>query len=410
MKHILQQDVRWYGIFRRSSPVHLYLLQFTTFTYMLYRLISRDYRVYGLIPEKMFDYQREFIIELYPIPLTYFTSFQWIYAIFPRPSYEFIGYIQYSIILMCICGIIGIYPRIMAIVTLFAGLHLSGMMHATNSETDGETLILCSLLILSLVPNAYLYTLWHRDNIHTRNEHYHWPIFLFFVVVGSFYTISGINKIIEVGPHWPFVLRLDNLAIYGIEQSLFASSRYVNPWFSNLLSSPILSVLSGIIAFIGEIGFISILFLPRYRLFFVSSMIALHISILLMTGINFVGSSLLLMMCFDWNALFRRLYITTCIKLPETTRLVEICTKYCMYNSVIISSETTEEDIKEKSFITVIDDYGEVYTNFAAIDQIMVRVPIFWPISLINRIPGMIFVCSMLFQRHVITNNMHSNR
>jgi hypothetical protein len=139
-------------------------------------------------------------------------------------------------------------------------------------------------------------------------------------------------------------------------------------------------------------------------------MIALHISILLMTGINFMGSSLLLVLCFDWNALFRRLYITTYIQSPEMTRMIKICIRYCLYNAVIISSDINEEQIKGKSFITVTDEYGERYTDFAAIDQIMVRVPIFWPISLINRIPGMIFVCSTLFQRHFIKKNEHSNR
>ena len=56
----------------------------------------------------------------------------------------------------------------------------------------------------------------------------------------------------------------------------------------------------------------------------------------------------------------------TAMKSPEITRIIKIYIRYCMYNSVIISSEVHEEHTKRKSFITGTDEYIEKYTNFLA--------------------------------------------
>ena len=70
------REVRFFGILRGSPPLHFYLIQFVGFAYLLYRFLSRDYTVYGYLSPDMFNFPRTFGMELWPIPLLHFTTFQ----------------------------------------------------------------------------------------------------------------------------------------------------------------------------------------------------------------------------------------------------------------------------------------------------------------------------------------------
>ena len=124
-----------------------------------------------------------------------------------------------------------------------------------------------------------------------------WPIYLLIFLIGSYYSMSGLNKIIDCGFNWPFKLHLENQAFKSIEESIFLFSRYSSPYIASIIDFKFWSPFLGFLTFVGEFFFITILWFPRYRFYFVISMILLHFFVFFLTGINFTGNSILLLVC-----------------------------------------------------------------------------------------------------------------
>ncbi|WP_187329337.1 thiol-disulfide oxidoreductase DCC family protein [Halomicronema hongdechloris] len=334
--------------------------------------------------------------------MSYFTTFQFIYQFFPRPNENIILLIQVAIIVSCIFGILGVHPKACALIAFLFSTHLTGMVQITNAEIDGGTIALCSLLILALSPRESFYGLANGYSLTQRNSRYHWPIFLLFFVIGSFYTSAGINKIIDIGIHWPFVLHLDHLAEVGIENSIFLSSRYVSPSVSSFHLSYPLSVIAGVVALIGELFFVTIVFLPRYRLFFVASMSLMHCLVFLTAGINFVGSSILLFLCLDWNSLLRRVtiyYDDQCLFCSRTVFGLKKLDWFHRLETVPISDDVPHSlDMRRLELeMGLKDENGEVYYGADAFEQVASRLPVLYPLAILTKIPGIIFVSRYLY-------------
>lgn len=381
--YFLRHEFRFYRVLQPDHPFHAYLLQFLTFFYMAYRLASRNYTVYGLIPSELFTYPRMATNLQGKPPLIHFISFQFVYDFIPHPSPEIIAGLQFLGIFLCVLGIVGIFPRIAALITLFIAIHLTGFMQATNSEIEGGTVIMMALLILVLSPNMNFYRFGKPLNFHEKHPNYRWTIFLLMLTIGCFYTMSGFNKLVDVGPHWPFMLHLENLAVQCLERGLFLSQRSVFPEICVHFQSYPLSVISGWGTLIGEVGFISVLFLPRYRVFLVSTMVMLHILVYLFAGINFIGSSLILILCLDWNILVRHLKVTA-----NQSWL----NKWQQRLQNLDWFKLIEYETYENESLLGKDDIDEDYIGVEVWEQIFSRIPLLWILSLLMKIPGVYYI------------------
>jgi len=311
---------------------------------------------------------------------------------------------QYVIIACCTLGVLGILPKINAIISFLLALHITGMLQSSNSELDGGTLALCSMLILCISPRHCFYSIINGFNITRRHIDYHWPIFLLFLFVGAFYSYSGLNKIIDIGPQWPFTLHIDRLAMSSIEQSLFVANRYAVPFISSLHSSYALSVFGGLVTLIGEIGFIAGIWLPRYRLFFLGSMISLHILVFLMAGINFLGSSFLLLLCMDYNVLVRKANIYYDGNCKFCIRSLNKVKKFDWFNRLnlipIMELQENDNDLDIdylQKEMGLKDENGEIYYGADAFEQIFNRCILLIPISLLMKIPGIIYIARYIY-------------
>ncbi|MCZ6674811.1 MAG: hypothetical protein O7C75_17920 [Verrucomicrobia bacterium] len=400
-----RREVRWMGIFRDSPALHFYLMQAVVFSYMAFRLLSRSYEAYGNLPDEFFDFPRRYVVELWPIPAMYFTSFQFIYEVLPRPAPEVIFGLQLTAVGACLLGLAGIVPRFCAVVAFLIGTHLTGFIQATNADVDGGGLALCLLLVLALSPERSYYSLKNGWSLERRSVDYHWPVFLFWTVVGAFYTCSGLNKMIDVGPHWPFVLHLENLAQWAIEKSLFISSHYSQPLVASFHLSPHLSLFAGMVSFIGELGFITILFLPRYRLFFVLSMVGLHYLVLNLAGINFLGNSALLLLCVDWNALVRKIEIRYDEDEPFWQTWAPRIKRLDWFGRVSLKSRTNStglagfEPESIRGTCVAQDENGEIYAGIDVLEQVATRCPMLLLFSLAMKIPGLIYLIRPIMNR-----------
>jgi hypothetical protein len=406
-------EIRFMGVFRESPPFHFYLMQFVGFSYFLYRFASRNYTVYGFLPPDMFNYPRISTFGMWPIPLSYFTSFQFIYTVIPRPTPEIIFGLQWIIIISCCLGLFGLFPKWNALVSFLFGLHLTGLMQASNAELDGGTLALSLMFILALSPAKNFYGFKNGFLLTKRSIDYHWPIFLLFLLVGSFYTGSGMKKIIDIGPHWPFVLHLENLAAVGIERSLFLSSRFVNPFLASLQLSYFLSIFAGLITLVGELFFISVLFLPRYRYFFVFSMIALHILVFVMAGINFIGNSLILLLCLDWNIIIRKADVYYRDDGSFCSRLLPWVKRFDWFRQInlipVSDLKLTEPKIDFKILkpgMGLRDENGELYYGIDALEQFSARCPLLFPFNVLMKLPGIIYIARYIHNVTLINKSL----
>jgi len=302
--------IEWYSPFDRDYSYHFRLIQLVAFLYAFYRLMSRDYSVYGFLDDSFYTYPR-WITNLYPVSGAYIFTFQFLHDLgLPRLGQSGLNILQLSGILFSVGGLLGILPRFCAWALLAVLVYLTGLIQATNAEIDGGTLCLVALFCVAVSEKGspYAFSKKVKTPIWEQSPKYRWPVFLFFMLVSAFYVMAGINKLVDVGPQFPFVLHLENLATKGIENSIFASSRYVHPVIVQIMTNPILSYPSGLMTLIAEVGFCAILFLPNWRWFFVGSMIGLHVLVFMTAGINFLGSIAILLLCLDWNRILTKFF------------------------------------------------------------------------------------------------------
>jgi len=399
-----KSEYRQFPILSSSPALHFYLLQFVSFGYILFRFLSRNYTVYGLIPKELFNYPRSNFLELWPTPILEWTTFQFIYEFIDRPDAEGIFIIQLFVISFAILGLIGLFPKLSAIICFTLASHVTGMVQSSNAEIDGGTLALVALLVLAISPRSAFYRI-NKFTPSERSPNYQWPIFILFLLVGYYYSFAGINKIIDVGPHWPFVLNLENLALRGIENSLFISNRYVNPAISSLHLSPLFSDVAGVFTLIGELFFICILFIPRSRLFLVFTMISLHVLVYLMAGINFIGSSFILLLCFDYNIIMRNIEVyydgncAFCIKWLSRIKRVDNLNRIHITSS--LNQGQIPQEIDQIRLLTEMgakDENGEIYYGADAFEQVFARIPVLIPIAILLKVPGVILIARYIYK------------
>lgn len=310
--------VRPFRAFRKRPAFHFYLLQFTAFAYFAYRYASRPFQSYGLLPEDAFVFPRKDVFILWGnLPPAFFTTFQFIYWLIPRPGPGAIDLMQLTIVLSCLAGMLGLWPRTAARLAFLLGLHLVGFMQASNAETEGGEVALVAMLILSLSAKEAFYSHSHGFHPGRRAVENHWPLFLLMGMVGAFYFTSGLNKLVDIGPLWPFQLHLDRGAAASLRDSVFLTARYSHPFFlKSFAGHPVLSAVGGMATLLAELAAGLLLVVPTVRIYCVLTLIAMHLFVYGCFGINFLGSSVILLLCFDWN----RVYVFFRWKLRSTQR------------------------------------------------------------------------------------------
>ena len=402
LTHYSNREWRPFGAFADSPPLHFYLLQFVGFAYMAYRFASRDYTVYGYLPDELFTYPRTIFVEIWPFPIMHYTSFQFIYDWISRPSPQTIELLQWIVIFACLCGLVGLLPRLAAWTAFLIGTHITGFIQATNADMDGGTLALLALLVLGLSPSTAHYGWRNGYSLRKRSVVFHWPIFLLLFFVGTFYTMAGLNKIVDVGPHWALILDLDTLAYRCLYGGMFADSRYMVPAICEWMTLRPLALFSAMVTQIGEAGFVSVLWFPRYRLFFAFTAIAMHFFVYTTAGINFLGSSAILILVLDWNAFARRIDVYYEGTSSYIVRRLRRLQRFDWFGRIRVGPASMETGAPECSnVLVVIDENGEVYYGADAFEQLAAKVPLYYSYYLLMQIPGLIYLARYRHEKHL---------
>ena len=283
-----------------SLPTQLHALQFVTFLYAFYRLISREYFFISM-------YDMEVVRGLFSNPLTFKSIFNltFLYQFFSVPDVQTVMLLQNMGIMLSILGILGVFPRISGLLLFIFFTHFSGLMNGKNLELDSVYLLNFGLVVLSLSERKSLYSLLSRNVQNEACLKYEWPVVLFLILTTSYYSMAGFNKLIDYGIFWNTDLNLENLSKYCIQNSTVIFTIQSNSKYCSILSIPYLSNLFTWIVFVAEASFIIILWYPGLALFYVVVLSVLHILFYYTAGVSFLGNVFMLIVCLDWNAHIR---------------------------------------------------------------------------------------------------------
>ena len=291
--------------FKEDYPLNFYVIQLVSFLYMAYRFASRDYSIYGMLTSEYFDYPRKFIFEIWPIPLLEITTFQFVYKIYDFRSAELILSFQAVLVFCSLLGALGIKPKVNAIICFLLGIHVTGLSMSSNADMDAGCLIFMTMAIFTLLPKESFYRLNSPLNLNQKKWYYGWPVFFFIMMISAYYFTTGLNKIVDEGILMPFNLHLEYMA----ESKLYNSLTFSHRWneqssLALLISYPVFSIIGGFVTIYGELGFILALYSKFFRYSCALSMIVFHVIVFFSTGINFLGNSIMLLLCFNYNSIY----------------------------------------------------------------------------------------------------------
>ena len=142
---------------KQSFVFQGYIIQFLIFSYSIFRYLSRSYESYGFLNDQSFSYPRWWLADLYPLPISHFSTFQFIYDFFPRLNPDNLMYIQYLIVVFSIFGLLGILPRLSAFVSFILATHLEGILISSDAEISGGTCLFACLILIVLCKKNSLY-------------------------------------------------------------------------------------------------------------------------------------------------------------------------------------------------------------------------------------------------------------
>jgi hypothetical protein len=289
-----------------NSHLHINVLVRVVLIYVAYRIISRPAIQYGLLGASDASWPRP-VTSFYPVEFSQAVGFPFIQQFF-WPTPEIIAVVQLAGVAAAIFGAIGLHPRVMILVVFLSLSYTTWMMQTTNAEIDGGTLVLALTLWFTFFSSRSLGFLgnfpWssgsQNHKVH-RTKASAEGLLGSQLIIGSFYFLSGINKLVDVGFDFPIRLKLTNLASAREYEVVHESARLGNPLILQLVAeSEILSVAAGFVVVLSELLFLpSLLLFRSARAFSVTGLAALHVIVYLTAGINFLGNLVIILGALD---------------------------------------------------------------------------------------------------------------
>ena len=256
----------------------------TTYLYVIWRMLSRNYAVYSFTGDAYLNTGRLYLnLSQLPVKPYEIISLQFLHRFVPLPSYESIFNFQLLICLLCFIGLFKHRSRLIATIVFLSCSYFSGFVLMTNGEIEATEILLFALLTIVFINFG------KEINIPTYLVGFNW-------FVGFYYFSSGLNKLIDVGIDFIWTLNLDERRYVAALDSVDLSSRYAHKIFSEILIHPYLSDIFGLMTLVIEISFFLLFFNNKYSIFSLLGAILLHTSVLLMAGINFTGNTIFLIL------------------------------------------------------------------------------------------------------------------
>ena len=310
----------WLDARSEVPSFHMRALVRVVGAYSAYRIISRPAFQYGLLesehrnwPRPSTNFYPEEFYGVFGFP--YFLGLYW-------PSPEFIASLQLVGLMGALFLVFGLWPRYSALALFLTMSYTTWMMQISNAELDGGTLVLAlslwfvffnssalgfgrpTLRSASVVAAGGSGASLERGKLDSARN----SLLGAQIIVGTFYALSGINKLVDVGFDWPLRLRLPNQMLSQEYLVVHESARLgVSPLLHFFGSSEALSVIAGFTVLFAELLTLpALLLLRRARFLCVLVLAMLHIVVFLTVGINFLGNLFVLFAALDLSRGARR--------------------------------------------------------------------------------------------------------
>ncbi len=134
-------------------------------------------------------------------------------------------------------------------------------------------------------------------------------------------------------------------------------------------------------------------------------MIIMHILVFYTHAINFLGSSIILLLCFDWNIFYRNINLIYDDDCGFCKRSLRIVKKFDFFNHIKLTPShkvgKNEYGIDNERLMFemgAIDENKEIYYGADAFEQIFSRVFFFWPIAFLMKIPFGIYFARSIYR------------
>ncbi len=216
--------------------------------------------------------------------------------------------IQTAIVLLiisCITGIIGLYPRLSASVAFITGLYVYGIPQFFGKINHESNHLFWFLLILAVTPCGDALSvsrLLKREKLITSaSPQYGFPIRIVWLLIGLIYFFPGIWKIAISGVHWAFSDTVMTI--------LLRKWYDLSPEFMLMFSIdqyPALLQWAAFAVLLFELTFVIGIFIPRLRVLWIIGGILFHASTNLFMGIPYWPLLLLYPVFIDWSGLITR--------------------------------------------------------------------------------------------------------
>lgn len=238
------------------------------------------------------------------------------FFIFPgHPGVEY-G-LQAIAVLSLVAAILGVFPRVSCFIAALLLYHLAPLetiYWTPNPYQRGFTIDVLALFTLSFSRCGDALAVWRRHAAPPPSSDYCWPLRMVQLYLASAYVLSGVAKLIRVGPQWmdPANLR-DWFLLFAQQDQVQRSGHWfgvVGPWIADHW---LLCLLAGLFGIVNNLCFIAVPFSRYARYVLVPDAIFFHAVVLLSMSIFWINlPQLLVYVNWDWVA--RRLRATPHIR------------------------------------------------------------------------------------------------
>lgn len=287
------------------------IFQFLVFSIALYLLLSWDFSLGHFVGDESLNMPtRSKLYFIWKRPFYYYSAGLFVYNLFDLNMRLVLQVLQYFGILTTFFGLLGVKPKLSAIIAFACSLHISCLFISLGKTMDGSTTLLCSsLMILAISPKKNLYHLsglLRQSKREDKGQPDFWPIYLMWLVFVAYYFGSGLNKLIVVGPSWGHWLDISAKAAHNLQADILYSASYSNTCISGILAVDWIGLVVSYHTLIIELLAPLLLFKFRFRNLFVVFFPLLHIGIYLILGYNYFLCSWIGLCLVDWQEIGRQ--------------------------------------------------------------------------------------------------------
>lgn len=291
--------------FSELGRTNFFVFQAVTFLALAYLYASWNLQgIAFLDPAFLDDVTSESTYSYWKRAPYFFPSLVFIYKTLPLTP-EYVKYLQLVAVGVGCLGMSGVFPRLMAMIAFPLHVHLGSLFLIANDTMDASTTMLAmALLILALSPAPFFYQWTTKESVKFKEPSF-WPVYLFWMVVAMYYCAAGINKIVEVGPHWPLWVRIDRYARWADVASWSKSIPIGHPVVVWMMSFYWVALAVSAVTLIIEVAAPILLFRFRGRNLFVLSFPLMHLFIFLTMGFGYTLYMILNVALIDWDQLLQ---------------------------------------------------------------------------------------------------------